>query len=375
MDIATLRQKIEVESGNLEARQYLVSALMDSGDQDVAILELKQIIRLWPDLADAYMMLGVIYQKQSEWTESGKMFSQVVKLQPERVPALVGLASVFNKLNNYEQAIINCQKALEIKPEAKNALRLLAFSLIENNQKDEGRKVLEKFVSLYPDTINADYFLAALSGTNQPDQSPEKYVKDTFDVYAENFENSLVKVLNYNVPELLDSKLRQQVSEYDNKFDIIDLGCGTGLMGQQLTDICSYLIGVDLSEKMLEQAAQKNIYDELICKDIFDTLIIVDRKFDVVVATDVFIYIGRLDSVFKAIHEVMRPGALFGFSIEVKDDNSSFELQGTGRYAQSVSYIRQLADDNDFQIRSSEKITVRSDHNKLVDGYIFVLMK
>ena len=50
----------------------------------------------------------------------------------------------------------------------------------------------------------------------------------------------------------------------DSKFDllgsIMDLGCGTGLFGMEIKQFCEHLEGIDLSEKMLHKAKEKNVY-------------------------------------------------------------------------------------------------------------------
>ena len=51
---------------------------------------------------------------------------------------------------------------------------------------------------------------------------------------------------------------------------VLDLGCGTGLMGQYLRDNAAQLIGIDLSAAMLEEARNKQIYDALVEGDIVE---------------------------------------------------------------------------------------------------------
>ena len=38
------------------------------------------------------------------------------------------------------------------------------------------------------------------------------------------------------------------------KSDILDLGCGTGLFGKEIGQVCQYIEGVDLSKKMLDKS-------------------------------------------------------------------------------------------------------------------------
>ena len=61
---------------------------------------------------------------------------------------------------------------------------------------------------------------------------PSAFVETLFDQYAEKFDDALVKTLDYRVPEFLAEAIAAQGRE---KFGLaIDLGCGTGLMGERL---------------------------------------------------------------------------------------------------------------------------------------------
>jgi len=348
---------------------------MEAGDQEEAINYLKLIIHRWPKHVNAYGILASIYLKQADWQKAGETYIHLTQLQPNRVPAWVNLAFIFDKLNIHEEAIKCCKKALSLKPDAKKALNILAFSLLKADQKEQAREVLDQYVSLFPGSVVTEYMLAAISGDNQPSQSPTNFIINTFDDYAANFEHSLVKVLKYNIPEKLDVALRKQLSDQSTQFDIIDLGCGTGLMGEKLKDISSYLTGVDLSEKMLEQAEKKQIYDEILKKDILEAITQIDKSYDLVVSTDVFIYIGDLSEIFEKINIIMTKNGLFGFSIELAEDNTDYKLQHTGRYAQSLRYIHELIKKNNYQLCMSEKTVVRMEHHQPIDGYIFVLKK
>ena len=67
------------------------------------------------------------------------------------------------------------------------------------------------------------------------------------------------------------------------------MGCGSGLVGAEISDDKICLTGVDLSEKMLEIANRKKLYNELHCDDIQQYLFKVKgtRKFDLIYACSV----------------------------------------------------------------------------------------
>jgi predicted TPR repeat methyltransferase len=60
---------------------------------------------------------------------------------------------------------------------------------------------------------------------------------------------------------------------------ILDLGCGTGLVGQALYDKgFTNIVGMDISHNMMAIAAEKNIYKEFVEIDLVDAANL-DEKF------------------------------------------------------------------------------------------------
>ena len=95
---------------------------------------------------------------------------------------------------------------------------------------------------------------------------PPAFVELLFDQYAPRFERSLVDKLAYRGPALILERL--QANGFTRAQRALDLGCGTGLMGEVLRPLCTRLEGIDLSGEMLRQARAKGIYDRLEKADI-----------------------------------------------------------------------------------------------------------
>ena len=133
----------------------------------------------------------------------------------------------------------------------------------------------------------------------------------------------------------------------------LDLGCGTGLCGKLIGDACAVIDGVDLSRGMLVRAAELNLYRRLVQADVIEFLRSVETTYDLVVAGDVFIYIGDLAPIFEGVRRVIEPGGIFCFSTERADDVHQYELRASARFAQSERYVRRLAACTDWMCSRS----------------------
>ncbi len=159
----------------------------------------------------------------------------------------------------------------------------------------------------------------------------------------------------------------------DKKWRILDLGCGTGLCGALFKPFASQLIGVDLSEAMLSAAKQKNHYDELIKSDVTQALTRFS-SLDLILAADVFTYIGNLESTFKNAENALIQNGLFIFTVE-KTHEQAFVLQTSIRYAHSKTYLESLIASSAFDTVSFENVILRKQYNKPVEGYLVLLRK
>eukprot|EP00746_Dinoflagellata_sp_MGD_P055819 gnl/MRDRNA2_/MRDRNA2_242702_c0_seq1.p1 gnl/MRDRNA2_/MRDRNA2_242702_c0~~gnl/MRDRNA2_/MRDRNA2_242702_c0_seq1.p1 ORF type:complete len:377 (+),score=57.37 gnl/MRDRNA2_/MRDRNA2_242702_c0_seq1:159-1133(+) len=247
---------------------------------------------------------------------------------------------------------------------------------------------------------DARHWAAALRGKTTG-AAPEKFVSDVFDDYAENFDNHLVNVLKYQTPQLLKEQLAMILRASDGRLSlgrVLDLGCGTGLMGHLVRELgpVDCLEGVDLSANMLEKARMKGSYDVLRNGNLeqafvpraaacvgtglaTDFMPDANDLFGLIVATDVFGYVGNLSRVFQFVRRWIQPRGIFGFSVEEASDGQQmsesvgYRLMKTGRYTHTLRYIRGLAAENDFNISLNKAANLRYEKGIPVCGRLFVL--
>jgi predicted TPR repeat methyltransferase len=96
-------------------------------------------------------------------------------------------------------------------------------------------------------------------------------------------------------------------------------------------------------------------------------------RFDLVIAADVFIYIGALEDLFHETARSLRPAGWFAFSTE-ECEAADYTLLPTGRYAQSEAYIRRLAQP-EFAVVAANPAVIRVELGNSLGGRLYLLQK
>ena len=191
------------------------------------------------------------------------------------------------------------------------------------------------------DAQGATARLALIGRIDPPIALPSAYVAQLFDQYAPRFETHLTEALFYRAPALIADALAAAAPA--RRFArALDLGCGSGLMGEALRAQIDHLSGIDLSPAMIEKARERDAYDELVVGEAASFL---KRqpvaRFDLIVAADSLVYIGDLAPLFATAAAVVAAEGLIAFSVESCDDG--FRLERTMRFVHARRYIETTA--------------------------------
>jgi predicted TPR repeat methyltransferase len=153
--------------------------------------------------------------------------------------------------------------------------------------------------------------------------------------------------------------------------DILDLGCGTGLMGATLHDLLGgRLVGVDLSARMLAEARAKQVYTELRCAEIGAALEADATGYDVILLADVLCYVGAIEPLFAAVRARLNPGGVVLVSIEAGEAGSGGTLQPNARYRHAPEYLRASLEGAGLLVRDFREETLRWESDLPVRGVI-----
>lgn len=300
--------------------------------------------------------------------------------------------------------------------------------------------------------VQAGMRLAALTNTGKHASNGNlEYIKGVFNHLAGSFEDKLVSHLQYQAPWLLHQMVCQHLraagdehqgdllamTEHVTNQRILDLGCGSGLCGKifqhffplpaesiavidpapdlqpllrELSNEFGWMLGVDISDQMVQIAAKLGTYRAVLAADIgqvMEDIVTYNTSnspilLDMVLSADTFIYVGALGKMFATIWRILRAGGLFAFSTEDLDSSAvistptctrpeevvwdghepvgavagwGVRLSRSVRYAHSPSYIDLLAGKYGFAVINAERHVLRTEEGLPIMGYMYLLVK
>ncbi|MCH7956499.1 MAG: methyltransferase domain-containing protein [Proteobacteria bacterium] len=124
---------------------------------------------------------------------------------------------------------------------------------------------------------------------------------------------------------------------------VLDAACGTGLLGGHLRDRAEHLVGIDLSQALLDTARAKKTYHELVCGDLVQAMEEREDRFDLVTCCDALYFLADLSGFFAAAASRLAPGGVLAFTVDPCSDQYDVTMTAKGEYAHSRRYVRRLA--------------------------------
>jgi len=397
-----------------DPRLFLLGSRMAeaAGNLDGVLLAARKAHELAPQWPVATIHLAQVLAKRGESQEAiavaGLALKQAVAQATLNAELLSAAVSVARRFRQHTQALEWLHQADRFFPGDPNHRHQIALSMIDLRDLDGGIGLLTELIEETPghpmllsdrlracvrakkfdlavvdgeallaiDPNNKEWqFLLDVARGKTPESMPESTVRNLFDNYAAGFDQSLVVQLRYKLPRDVAALIHQW--HPDNQGDVLDLGCGTGLLGACLGPIQGVVVGVDLSAEMLAQAARHGVYDKFHQVNVLDALQATPADlYHVIAALDVFVYIGDLESVVSDAHRILVPGGRFVFSCEAgAEDGPDFAMHQSLRYTHRRSYVQRLLEQSGFQEVQIDDRVIRYEAGQPVQGLLAVARK
>lgn len=135
-----------------------------------------------------------------------------------------------------------------------------------------------------------------------------------YSLWAKDYDKDTVDTMGYVAPlhaaRALDGCLESKESR------ILDAGAGTGLVGEVLNKAgYTNIDALDFSRDMLDVAASKEVYRELMCADLSRPLDIEDNTYDAVVCVGTFTYGHVRSEAFDELVRITNPKGVVCFTV------------------------------------------------------------
>lgn len=368
------QRAVALAPGSATAHYCLADSQRRSGDITAARTSVETALMLMPSNL-AYRELAVdLANNQADYAVAERHLLAAFAQNPNipGIKTMIGNAlRLQSRLDEAEKWLAEGVARNADDAEAHNGLAMVAY---QRDDLTTARQHLSVALRLQPDNQGYQHMDAVLSGKT-PEQPPEEMTRTLFDRYASRFDSHLVTALKYRVPQILAARILELYP--DRKLNVLDLGCGTGLLGAALGLIEGFFVGVDLSLPMLEEAKKHNVYARLHHVNLLDALAATDAaEYEVIVAADVFVYMGALDAAISGAFKVLRPGGWLFFSVEAAPDSGpDFTVEKSMRYSHKPQYLKDLLARNGFVSVSTEDLDLRMEQDVAIPGLIVAAQK
>ena len=371
--LQSLDEAVRLQADDADAWSHRGIALGDLGRAQEAAASHDRALELDPARAIDLFHRGLAHNMLGRHADALADFAAVLALRPADGEAWFRHGQTLQLLDRPGDALASYEKSLACDAGQAQAWSNRGGILRDMKRLGEAAHCYEQAIAHGADEALHRYFLAAVRSGPAPARPPGAYVESLFDHYAGEFDTHLLHALHYQAHVVLVDGLAGLPSRWF--VHALDLGCGTGLCGPLVKPRVERIDGVDLSGAMLEQARALGVYAELRRGDLVGHLRSTPERHDLLLAADVFIYVGDLAAVFEGARRVLEPGGVFCFSVELAGDEHDFELRPSLRYAHSERYVSRLADDHGFALRQCLARPIREEQGVPITGLFIYLEK
>ena len=342
--------------------------LLKQNQATAAIDAFCSAIRLDPRKYFYHTNLGTAFELNQEWARAEQCYKAAIDIDPRCPDAFYLLSALYLKLERFDEARHFNYRGIVVAPTGSTSKIVLGQAYYELGRTEDAIALFENWLKDEPDNAVATHLLTAYRGTQTPQQCSREYIEQTFDPFANSFDNVLGR-LKYSGPQLVQEYLAT-LDFPVSSLDALDLGCGTGLIGEKLKSCARLLVGVDLSPIMLDRSRARQLYHQLHQSDIADYLQATSDRYDLITCMDTFTYVGRLEELLELIYQRLKPGARLLFSTEKLLDarKHAYKLNISGRYSHHPDYLTEVLSQTGFDILQMKDVAIRTESGYPIAG-------
>jgi predicted TPR repeat methyltransferase len=327
--------------------------------------------------ADSAYTKGVLLMREGRFYDAVAAFDEALEIRPGFVDAMSNRATALSEIKRYEEAIEAFDQALALDPEHAISWNNRANTLAAMKRFEEAVASYDRALELSPMFLQArDNRLNALFELKLAKRCPPAYMRGLFDDFSSHYDDTMLEKLKYRAHLHVRELAERVLPRLTPPWRILDLGCGTGLVGEAFKDLAAggRLDGIDIAPRMIEAARSRAIYDELILGDLETVLHEPGPAYELVLAADTMIYLGDLAPTFSGVAKRLEPEGFYIFAAESAAEGEWQQTQAH-RFRHSVAYLKAEAERAGLALVDTLECTLRHEASVPVPGLAVALKK
>lgn len=302
-----------------------------------------------------------------------RLLERLLVIRPDHARARADQAFYLLQAGHADAALRAARVAHVVAPELSENLGRAAQAQLAAGDVDGGANFFRRYSVLDPDDrLGVRRDLARVGALDTDQAMSPAFVAGVFDGYSERFDEHLTGTLGYVGPRVLGGMLDTLSIQPAGR--AVDLGCGSGLSGIELRRFADHLVGVDLSERMLERAGERGLYDALHKAEVVSWLEKSSGGFGIAMAADVTSYLGDLAPFLGAVSRALLPNGILAMTVHERSA-SGFGIAVGDTYSHSFEHVETAARAAGLRIMAIERGAMRMEQKQPLPTMFLVLGK
>lgn len=417
--LANFERALALRPDYAEALNNRGNALQALDRYGEALVSFERALTVKPDFADAWNNRGNILQALDRHEEALASFDRAIAIKPDYAEAHHNRGTALAERRKFDEAQLEYEKALVLRPDYADALTSLGLLHLGQGRRDEAvaaaeaadrlsgklsapdshyslgvllarcglaeaaRKHIQTYLERDPkDRKGGRMLLAGLGFGAIPERAPDTLIDSVYARRAASWDQRAAAGARSYRGDALVASMLERLAGQGAGLEILDAGCGTGLVGARIKHRAARLDGIDMSAAMLAQAEKKTLYDNLYRGDLVSLMAGRESRYDAIASAATLIHFGELRPAFEAAATALRDGGLFVFTLFAGEDAGSIAVhpvpglaQG-GCYVHGREYVARTAEAANFRVESIEdEIHEYLDDGTAVTGLVVALRR
>ncbi|MDI9349626.1 MAG: methyltransferase domain-containing protein [Candidatus Symbiobacter sp.] len=346
---------VMLDSKNPEASDRLGILLVAARKFDQAALCFAEALKLKPDNLNYCQHLARTFELMEAPKAAIELYQAMIAQDPMRELTYHQVANLLEATGDYAGVLAVYEQAIENNCVTSEIYRHAGMAARKLDMHDLAKARFMAGLALKPNDAVLLHFVS-LGNQTTPKSLPDAFVAERYNQLAATYESELI-LRNIRAPGLIRSaliKIRPRISpdrpNPQKLSSVLDLGCGTGIIGIMVSDLTVLLKGVDLSGQMLNLAQSKGIYHEL--QHVSAQKILTDetRMYEVITASGLMPYIGEAENFAAILYSRLQPNGVAIFDFESGEDSDRYALNSSGLFLHHPDYIKLSLEKAGFEI-------------------------